>query len=56
MVVAQAFNSRTEAEAGECEANWVYRTSSRTAGNTQRNPVLKNPKREMGKYKHEFFA
>jgi hypothetical protein len=45
-VVAHAFNPSTwEAEAGwifEFEAILVYRVSSRTARDAQRNPVLKN--------------
>jgi hypothetical protein len=48
VVVAQAFNPSTwEAEAGgflSSEASLVYRVSSRTARDTQRNPVSKKNK------------
>ena len=44
-ILDTAFNSsiqETEAGRSEFEANLVYRASSRTARNTQRNPVSKN--------------
>jgi hypothetical protein len=51
-VVAQAFNPSTrEAEAGgisEFEASLVYRVSSSTARDVQRNPVSKNQEKKRG--------
>ena len=51
-VVAHAYNpSNWEAKAGrfEFKANLVCRVSSRTARNTQRNPVLKNKTKQTNK-------
>ena len=52
-MVAHAFNPNTwKAEVGELEASLVYRASSRTARDTQRNKhCLSKPKRGKGEVK-----
>jgi hypothetical protein len=52
-VVAHAFNPQhlggTGRQISEFEASLVYRVSSRTVRDTQRNPVLKNQKKKKKK-------
>ena len=48
-MAAHAFNPstlQTEASQSVVEASLVYRVSSRTARDTQRNPVSKKPKKK----------
>ena len=50
-VVAQAFNPSRGRQISEFEARMVYKVRSRTARDTQRNPVSKKKKKKKQKKK-----